>query len=407
MTIVMKDAVPDVAEIVGRAKALRAALCERAGEADREGRLPAATIADMQKAGFFRVLQPRRYGGFEMDPSVFYDVQMALSRGDMSTGWVYGVLGVHPWQLALFHDDAQRDVWGDDPSTLIASSYMLVGKAVREGDGFRFSGHWRFSSGVEHCKWVFLGGMVMDGDAGSPDASKFNTAQAPDARTFLLPLSECKIVKTWDVHGLKGTGSQDVIVENAFVPDYRTHKFSDGFSCTNPGNAVNTSPLYRVPFAQMFIRAVSTGCIGALEAMFDAFCEYGKVRSTSLGAKTAMDPAAQIACAETAAAIHEMKLVLRDTLANLLDYASRGEIPPMEERLLYKYQSAKVTERCSLLAARLLKSAGGTSLFANKPFGRLVADITAGGQHVANQFDTYGRNWGGTMLGLPSEDAFV
>ena len=132
---------------------------------------------------------------------------------------------------------------------------MPVGKVKRVEGGFRLSGHWSFSSGSEHCDWAFLGAMVPPEKAG----------EAPDYRTFLVPRGEYRIESNWDVSGLEGTGSNDIIVEDAFVPEYRTHRSMDGFNCSSPGNAVNTNPLFRLPFGQIFVRAVCSSSIGALQ----------------------------------------------------------------------------------------------------------------------------------------------
>ena len=108
-------------------------------------------------AGLFRVLQPKRWDGFELDIGTYFDIQMALAEGDMSVAWVYGVVGTHPWVLALFDDRAADDVWGKDNSTLICSSLMPAGVATPAPGGYRIQGRWRYSSGCEHCDWAFLG----------------------------------------------------------------------------------------------------------------------------------------------------------------------------------------------------------------------------------------------------------
>ena len=133
--------IPAPAEIVARARAMVPALAERSLEARRRRRIPDETIADMQRAGFFRVLQPKRWGGYEMDIGAFYDVQLALAEGDMSTAWIHGVCGVHPWFMALLDDRAAQEVWGRDDSVLICSSLMPAGKAASADGGFRLSGH--------------------------------------------------------------------------------------------------------------------------------------------------------------------------------------------------------------------------------------------------------------------------
>ena len=120
---------PDALAAIERAKALAPKLAARAQQADREGKISDETVQEMAEAGLFRVLQPKRWGGYEMDPRVFYSVQMELAKGCMSTAWIYGVVGVHNWQLPLFPEQAQQDVWANDTSVLSASTYMPTGKA--------------------------------------------------------------------------------------------------------------------------------------------------------------------------------------------------------------------------------------------------------------------------------------
>ena len=208
----------------------------------------------MQKAGLFRVLQPKRWGGYELDILTYFECQMALGEADLSVAWVYGVVGVHPWLLALYDDRAAADVWGADDSTLICSSLMPVGTALPADGGFRLSGHWKYASGCEHTQWAFLGAVPPGG-------------ALEERRIFLVPRSDFEIVDTWRVAGLKGTGSHDIVVKDAFVPAHRAVTFSDNFRGWGPGLATNTGPLYRLPFGQVFFRGVSTGAIGALQGM--------------------------------------------------------------------------------------------------------------------------------------------
>ena len=121
---------PAPAEVIARARAMIPTLAKRSLEGRRQRRIADETIADMQRAGLFRVLQPRRWGGYEMDLGTFYEIQLALAEGDMSTAWIYGVSGVHPWFMALLDDRAAQEVWGGDTSTLICSSLMPAGKAT-------------------------------------------------------------------------------------------------------------------------------------------------------------------------------------------------------------------------------------------------------------------------------------
>jgi len=390
--------IPRAEDLVAAARAMIPALAERAAGQTANRRILPQTIAEMTQAGFFRVLQPKRWGGYEMDPRAFAEIQMALAEGDMSVAWVYGVVGVHAFQIALFDDRAAQDVWGADDSTLIASTYMPTGRATPAEGGWRFSGKWKFSSGVEHCQWIFLGGLTPRDEAAGTGG---------DYCTFLLPRSDFEIVDSWDVLGLKGTGSQDIVVKDAFVPSYRVHKTADAYRGTSPGNAVNTGHLYRYPFVQVFFRAVTNGCIGALQALLDSFRAYGAARITTTGASTARDPDAQLVCAEAAAAIDEMKCILHRNYAVLDDYARRGEQPPVELRLLYRFQSSAVADRCLDIAARMFKCTGGSGLFATQPFGRIYADLIAARQHVSNQSQINGRGYGAVLLGLENQDLML
>jgi len=138
---------PTAAELIERARAMIPAIRARAAQCTAERRVPMDTIREMQAAGFFRILQPKRWGGYEMEPNVFFEVQKLLSQGCMSTGWVFGVVGGHPYEIALFPHQAQADIWSEDDTVLVSSSYQPVGKVERVEGGYKLSGHWGFSSG--------------------------------------------------------------------------------------------------------------------------------------------------------------------------------------------------------------------------------------------------------------------
>ncbi len=381
--------------LIQRARELLPVLAQRADKAAEARRLPAETIADMQAAGFFEVLKPKLYGGYEMDPQVFYDIQMVLAEGCMSTAWVYGVLGVHNWQIALFDPRAAQDVFGSDPQTLIASTYMPKGQVTPVDGGFRFSGRWGFSSGIDHCDWVFLGGLI------------FNEGQPPEYRTFLLPKSDYEVVDTWNTMGLKATGSKDIIVKDVFVPDYRTHKASDGFMGTNPGRETFTANLYKLPFGQIFVRAVSTAAIGGLQGALNCFVEFGGNWTGNMGAKTSEQVPAQMAVADTSVAVDEMKTTLMRNFGTLLESIKAGQMVDLNTRLLYRYQAAQVVERCARHAYQLHSACGGRGIFNDFPLVRFFLDILSARAHYANNPDVFGRNFGGVLLGRDNTDFFL
>ncbi|MGA8613072.1 MAG: acyl-CoA dehydrogenase family protein [Xanthobacteraceae bacterium] len=383
---------PDPAELVAAARSMIPALAGRSIEQkSRRGILP-ETIAEMQAAGFFRVLQPKRWGGYEMDLNTFYDIEMALGEGDMSAGWGYGVLGVVSWFLGLIDDRVAQEVWGQDTETLICSSTMPAGKATAVDGGFRLTGHWRYASACEHSGWALLGGMVHAGNA------------PPDWYFFVVPRQDYRTVDNWQVAGLQGTGSIDVVVEDVFVPHYRAQRLQDNFRLKGAGQAANPSSLYRLPFGQIFVRGVSTAGLGALQAMLTALIAHSRGRASRAGGLSSQNPTIQLLCAETAAALDEMRQTLHRNCCTLHDYAQRDEAPPLELRLQFKFQSSAVIERCTLLAARIFKATGAAGLSEDLPFGRILNDLLAARQHVSNQYEHYGANWGAVMFGLESQD---
>lgn len=391
-------ATPTADELRQRAAKLQPALAERASEADELRRIPDANMHAMVEAGFFRILQPARYGGYEHPPQVFFDVQAAVAAACPSTAWVLGVVGVHAWQLALFDERAQDDVWAGDSSALVSSSYAPTGKVTRAEGGYRISGRWSFSSGCDHCQWVFLGGMVPPEAEGKP----------PDMRTFLLPRADYTIEDNWHVIGLRGTGSKDIVVDDVFVPEHRTHRLMDGFKCDSPGNQVNDTPLYRLPFGQVFVRSVSTSAIGIAQGALNAYRKVTATRiAASTGSKVAIDPAAQTVCARAQAMVDDARAVLHRNFADMLAFAEAGEPIPLENRLRYRLDSSLVVERAVEVVDALFTESGGRAIFLSSPIHRYFLDIHAARAHFANNPEKPARNFGGVLLQQKNQDFFL
>jgi 3-hydroxy-9,10-secoandrosta-1,3,5(10)-triene-9,17-dione monooxygenase len=391
--------IPTPQELVERARAMVPKLKSRAKACTAARNVPAETIAEMKEAGFFRILQPKRFGGYEMNPNSFFDVQKVIAEGCMSTGWMYGVVGCHPYELALFHDQAQQEVWGDDSSMLVSSTYQPVGQVeVLEG-GFQLSGRWGFSTGSLHCGWVLLGALVWP--VGGPGSGP------PDMRTFLLPRSDYQIIEgTWETFGLQGTGSFDIVVDKAFVPEYRTHRAVDGFLCQNPGQANNDGPLYSLPWAQVFVRSVSTAAFGGARAAVNAAMTIMKDRvSTNTGKASKADPMLHAAISAAHSQIIEMEQNLRLTFDDLMAIAETRQPIPMEKRALYAYQSSMVVRRLARLIDDMVQLLGGRAIYMSSEIIQPWLDLNAARAHVANDPANRTPDVVGTMMG--EEPAFT
>lgn len=395
------SAIPTHDELVARARAMIPALKARARETTANRDVSAETVAEMRAAGFFRILQPKRWGGYEMHPNTFFEVQKALAEGCMSTGWMYGVLGCHPYEMALFHDAAQQEVWGSDQDMLVSSTYQPVGQVKTVEGGFRLSGHWGFSTGSVHCGWVLLGALIWPND--EPGSG------APDMRTFLLPRSDYTIGRdAWQTFGLQGTGSHDIIVNDVFVPEYRTHKAIDGFLCQNPGQAENTGPLYTLPWAQVFVRSVSTAAFGGAKAALAAAKDIMASRvSTNTGKASKADPFLQAAMARAHAQITEMETTQRVTFEDLMGYAERGEAIPMEKRVLYAYNSSNVVRRLVDLIDDVVQQLGGRAIYMSSEIIQPWLDLNAGRAHVANDPNNRFGDVVGSMFGEAPNFTFL
>ncbi|MFD6884554.1 3-hydroxy-9,10-secoandrosta-1,3,5(10)-triene-9,17-dione monooxygenase oxygenase subunit [Rhodococcus sp. 105337] len=384
--------------VLDAVRELAPGLAARAAHIDESRRIPDETIAELVAAGVFRMLQPRRYGGTETDPMRFYEVVRALSAACGSTGWIASVVGVHPWHLALFPDRAQHDVWGRDESTLVSSAYAPVGRLRQVGDGYRLSGTWMFSSGCEYASWALLGGMVVGAD-GRP----------LDFVTALVPRDDYSIRDVWNVVGMRGTSSNEITVDDVFVPSYRVVRNFDTANLRGPGQKVNAGPLYRLPFASLFATTVAVPIVGVVEGCYDEYLAAmrERVRLSLGGGRFADDPFAQVAVGRASSEIDAAVLQLERNIRELWRLAEAGDDIPFSLRLRTRRDQVRATERAVEAIDLLFKTAGGTSLFLGNVIERAWRDAHAGSMHVANEPERAFALYGKDAFGLPVEDNLV
>ena len=377
-------------EAVARARALVPALRERAARAEAARDMPPETQADLHRTGLFRFVQPRRYGGMELDFVSLVDIPAEIARGCASTGWNVGNLGIHHWLLALYDERAQEEVWGADPDALIASGIAFPqGRGRRVDGGFEVSGHWNFSSGVAPSEWNMLAVTVRDGD------------RVVDHRMCLLRRSEYEIIDDWHVLGMRSTGSMSVRAADVFVPEHRALCM---YTCRGgadfPGARVNPNPLYRVPVAMMSSHCLLAAAIGNAQAALELTCEAVKGRSTNYTGASMRDfQAVQLRVGAAGARIEAARLLARGDCFRAQDWAATGYLPTVEEKLAAKRNAAYAATLCTEAVDLLHAMAGANGIYDSYPIQRIFRDAHSLAGHIGFSFDAHGSAWGLVALG--------
>lgn len=354
----------------------RAEEISSAGPANEQlGRLDDAAAAVLRESGVVRMLQPATHGGLEAHPREFAETVMEIASLDGSTGWVAGVVGVHPWEMAFADPKGQEEVWGQDQDTWIASPYAPMGVARPVGGGYVLDGHWQFSSGTDHCDWVFLGSLLGDAD-GSPGSP-------PTMLHVILPRSDYEIVDdSWDVAGLRGTGSKDLIVRGAFVPEHRTLLYEKVAEGRAPVEAGLSNPLYHVPFSCMFPLGITSAVIGMAEGALAHHLAYQRGRVQITGTRVKDDPYVLSVLGEATAEIEASRIALLDNASRLYDAVAAGREVTFAERAANRRTQVRAAWRAVGAVDQIVSRSGGNAMRMDNPIQRFWRDIHTGLAHA-------------------------
>ncbi|MFG1372334.1 acyl-CoA dehydrogenase family protein [Xanthobacter oligotrophicus] len=378
---------PTEAEIVARAEAMVPWLREQADAVEKARMVPAATIQAFQDAGFFRILQPRRWGGYEMSPNVLNKVLMELARGCPSSAWNVMVLGVHPFEVGLLDQRCGDELWGEDTSRLVSSSYAPFGTVTAVDGGYVLKGEWLTSSGCDHAQGgAFLGGRVAE-----------NGEQV--FRSFWVQKADFEIVDDWFVVGLAGTGSKKLVVKEAFVPAYRSHVIA-AYGEETHGHVDN---LYKMPFFYVFYAAVSSVIVGMARGMVDLYVEHMKPRQNlnqAVGAAV-NDPFIKGRLGEASAKILGAAARILHNTDEAWSFAERGALVPIDVRVRHFATNQFTGGECFDAAHMIFKKTSTRGVWLNNPMQRQLRDILVGANHITQNQDNIGDLLGGQMLGNP------
>ena len=375
---------PTAEELVARATALLPMLREKAASVEANRMVSKETIQAFKDAGFFKILQQKEWGGWEMDPSVFWRMLMELGRGCPSSTWNMMILGVHQWEFGHMDRRAAEDVWKDDNTVIIASSYGPTGTCEKVEGGYKLSGSWKCSSGTDHGQWAFVGGLVRD-----------ETGAAVDRIALLVPRTDYTIVDDWYVFGLAGTGSKSLEMKDVFVPEYRTHSLSAYELNDRPSS-------YLHPFGTIFCGSVSAAITGFAQGAIDTYVEQMGTRTLSANAtmKAAdVNPAVRARLGEAVAKVRSCRARLNNLMQESAQYVYKRELVPEDVRVGHVLDISRVGNECTEAVLKLFPALGARGLYSSNPMQRFLRDIIAGSNHMTQNIDDSMGLIGARMLG--------
>jgi 3-hydroxy-9,10-secoandrosta-1,3,5(10)-triene-9,17-dione monooxygenase len=355
------------------------------------------------ETGVLRGLQPQRFGGGELPLREHLAAVYELGRIAPSVGWVSGVVGSHPWELALYPESVQQEIWAQDPTWNCSSSYAPTGKIEPVEGGYRVNGRWSFSSGSDHCQGAILGGF-----GGTIEIAP--GLVIPNYGSALLYRDQYVIEDTWHVAGSKGTGSKDIVVTDAFLPAERflSHPLYE-YNPENPapGQALNDGPLYRLPWAVMFNLVLVAPFLGLARRYLDEWTAETTTRRANWGGMLKDDPLTQHHLAEAEWVHNAAVLKMYDAIDTITGAAEEGRFLDKEERARMRWNITKGCQETGFAINKLHRIASGRTVFVDHPLHRLFQDVSAELGHAFLVCDAVGQYYGATLLNSTAPEVML
>ncbi|MDE1969838.1 MAG: acyl-CoA dehydrogenase, partial [Alphaproteobacteria bacterium] len=339
-------------------------------------------------------LQPQRVGGSEAPYRALVDVGAIVARACGSTAWVLTNLASHHWMLGMWPKQAQDEIWGGDAAdVLIGSAFAFpAGRARKTSGGWRLKGRWPFSSGIDPSRWNIIGALVEENGA------------TAEPRIFIVPQKDYTVIDNWHAAGLAGTGSKDVAIVDAFVPEHRSLPVNAIAGGPTPGSAINHGALYRLPTFSVFPFILSGVALGIAQGAIADFADSMRARAATYTGKRVSELATlQLRLAEAAALADAAEtLMLADCDEAMRLTEAGGDIPP-ETRARWRRDGAYTTQMCVHAVDLLFAGAGGNAIYLTHPLQRAWRDVHAAAAHVVVNWDAAGTLYGRVALGLAAD----
>jgi len=375
---------PDHDEILKRVASIAPQLARNAAACDQARRVIPESMRAMVDAGLFRISEPARVGGYEMNLRTLGHAVIAISQACAASGWVLMVMGAHHWCLGSFPETAQDGVFGGGRDGLVAGTLSWQGTAKPVDRGYRVDGRWQFCSGVDNCDWVMLG----CGDS----------SHAPLVHV-IVRREQLEIDDNWQVLGLRGTGSKDVLAHDVFVPASDAIDTRELFRGESPHNRRHQSNVYRLSPEAMLSNSVATAVLGSASFALQQFIQRTRERKIILtGASKAEHVPTQIRLAEAASEIESAQLLIEQNFADFDQLMRSAEPAAVDARVRVKWRAAYAAELCRRAAARLYSGSGAHAVYEPSPLQAAFRNINVGAQHASIDFDSSAEQYGRLRL---------
>jgi 3-hydroxy-9,10-secoandrosta-1,3,5(10)-triene-9,17-dione monooxygenase len=351
-----------------------AALAERAAEAEELRRMPAATIADFRASGLANLLVPARYGGEQADFPAILDPIRRMAHGCASTAWTLGFYMLHNWMLALFPEAVQDEVFASGP-VLCPAPLAPTGRGEPVAGGVRLTGKWSWATGVMDADWILVGAIC------GTDADMYPALA-------LVPAADIEIHDVWHTAGMRGTGSNDVVITDAFVPEHRLVKVVDIYGGTAPGAALHGAATYRWPMVPALALLAAMPALGTAEHVADLFATRLSERVLAYSFAAQKDqPAAQIRLGDARVRLSALRGLLAQTVGGIEALVAAGERVPRAQRSAARAAAAHIVHESRAVIADLLEASGASAHFLANPLQRARRDVDIISGHVVFDYD--------------------
>lgn len=374
-------------ELISTAREVAAVFADQASAGEELRQLSPEAWNAVIDSQLLTTLVPKRFGGQEVDFEIVPHLVRELAKGDLASAWVTAFLNHHNWQCALFDLDTQEELWAEKNYVLAPATLAPTGSATQVDGGWVVSGRWQWATGVMHSEWALVTALSVE-------------TESPELLLVLLPLSDLEVVDVWHTEGMRATGSNDMVVESAFVPARRALTYREISKRQAPGQLLHDNPVYRLDMLNLLSIDATATAVGAGERSVELFLELLEERVLMFGGKQRDSSAAQIRLARAASVMRSARLMFDALVEDLCSPLRGGEYPSPATRVRMRMDCAHIVDLVKQVMGLVADGAGASSHFLDSPLQRFRRDLSTMSGHILFDYDRAGELQGQMMLGI-------